>query len=218
MDRRATRAELCDRLDKQRRLTGVGSGGGQAGQGGLCVQWAQGHPLPLDALPSRDVVALAPGGEQGRGVRPRRQPPLCGDGSGAAPHQGGTWSRSRRVGSKVEVSDQGVNPRFVVTDLEQARTKVLYQKIYCARGQAENEIKDHKVYLKSDRTSCHRFAANQLRVFLHAAAYVLLETLRREVFRTTQWAAATMETLQLRLLKLGARVQECEERITISLP
>jgi len=133
-------------------------------------------------------------------------------------YQAGTWSRSRRVVIKVEVSEQGVNTRFVVTDLEQARTKVLYQKIYCARGQAENEIKDHKLYLKSDRTSCHRFEANQLRVFLHAAAYVLLETLRREVLRTTQWAAATMETIQLRLLKLGARVQECEERITISLP
>jgi len=133
-------------------------------------------------------------------------------------YQAGTWSRSRRVVIKVEVSDQGVNTRFVVTDLEQARTKVLDQKIYCARGQAENEIKDHKLYLKSDRTSCHRFEANQLRVFLHAAAYVLLETLRREVLRTTQWAAATMETIQLRLLKLGARVQEGEERITISLP
>src|SRR4030095_10677701 len=133
-------------------------------------------------------------------------------------YQAGTWSRSRRVVSKVEVSDQGVNPRFVVTDLEQARTKVLYQKIYCARGQAENEIKDHKLYLKSDRTSCHRFEANQFRVLLHAAAYVLLETVRREVLRTTQWASATMETIQLRLRKLGARVQECEDRITISLP
>jgi len=133
-------------------------------------------------------------------------------------YQAGTWLRSRRVVIKVEVSDQGVNTRFVVTDLEQARTKVLYQNIYCARGQAENEIKDHKLYLKSDRTSCHRFEANQVRVFLHAAAYVLLETLRREVLRTTQWASATMETIQLRLLKLGARVQEGEARITISLP
>ena len=97
---------------------------------------------------------------------------------------------------KVEVSDQGVNTRFVVTDLEQARTTVLYLKIYCARGQAENEIKDHKLSLKSDRTSCHRFEANQLRVFLPAAASVLLETVRREVLRTTQWAAATMETIQ----------------------
>jgi hypothetical protein len=133
-------------------------------------------------------------------------------------YQAQTWSRSRRVVIKVEVSEQGVNTRFVVTDMEQARTQVLYQHLYCARGQAENEIKDHKLYLKSDRTACHRFAANQFRLLLHAAAYVLLETLRREVLRTTQWASATMETIQLRLLKLGARVQECQDRITISLP
>jgi hypothetical protein len=132
--------------------------------------------------------------------------------------QAGTWSHSRRVVIKVEVSDQGVNTRFVVTDMEQARTKVLYQQIYCARGQAENEIKDHKRYLKSDRTSCHRFEANQFRLFLHSAAYVLLDTLRREVFKTAPWACATMETIQLRVLKLGARVQELTDRITISLP
>ena len=133
-------------------------------------------------------------------------------------YQAGTWSRLRRVVIKVEVSDQGVNTRFVVTDLEHARTKVLYQQIYCARGQAENEIKDHKRYLKSDRTSCHRFEANQFRLFLHSAAYVLLDTLRREVLKTTPWASATMETIQLRLLKLGSRVQECTDRIKISLP
>jgi hypothetical protein len=133
-------------------------------------------------------------------------------------YQAGTWSRSRRVVIKVEVSDQGVNTRFVVTDMEQARTQVLYQHIYCARGQAENEIKDHKRYLKSDRTSCHRFEANQFRLFLHSAAYVLLDTLRREVFKTAPWACATMETIQLRLLKLGARVQELTDRIKISFP
>ena len=119
---------------------------------------------------------------------------------------------------KVEVSAQGVNTRFVVTDMEQARTQVLYRQIYCARGQMENEIKDHKLYLKSDRTSCHRFEANQVRLFLHSAAYMLLDTLRREVLRSTPWACATMETIQLRLLKLGARVQEFKERIKISLP
>jgi len=133
-------------------------------------------------------------------------------------YQAGTWSHPRRVVIKVEVSDQGVNTRFVVTDLEHARTKVLYQHIYCARGQAENEIKDHKLYLKSDRTSCHRFEANQFRLFVHSAAYVLLDTLRREVLQTTPWASATMETLQLRLLKLGARVQEFTDWIKILLP
>ena len=133
-------------------------------------------------------------------------------------YQAGTWSRSRRVVIKVEVSEQGVNTRFVVTDMEQARTQVLYRHIYCARGQMENEIKDHKLYLKSERTSCHRFEANQVRLFLHSAAYVLLDTLRREVLRTTPWACATMATIQLRILKLGARVQEFKERIKIALP
>jgi hypothetical protein len=133
-------------------------------------------------------------------------------------YQAGTWSRSRRVVIKVEVSDQGVNTRFVVTDMEEARTKGLYQHIYCGRGQAENEIKAHKRSRKSDRTAWHRFEANQFRVFLHSAAYVLLDTLRREVFKTAPWACATMETIQLHVLKLGARVQELTDRIKISLP
>jgi hypothetical protein len=96
-------------------------------------------------------------------------------------YQEGTWSHSRRGVIKVEVAEQGVNTRFVVTDMEQARTQVLYRPIYCARGPMANESKDHKLSLKSDRTSCHRFEANQVRLFLHAAAYVRLDTLRREV-------------------------------------
>jgi len=95
---------------------------------------------------------------------------------------------------------------------------VLYRQIDCARGQAENAIKDHKRSWKSDRPSCHRVEANQFRLFLPSAAYVFLDTLRREVFKTTPWASATMETIQLRLLKLGARVPEFADRIKISLP
>lgn len=133
-------------------------------------------------------------------------------------YRANTWSRPRRVVIKVEVSGQGLNTRFVVTDLEQASAKALYRQIYCGRGQMENEIKDHKRYLKSDRTSCHRFEANQFRVFLHSAAYVLLDTLRRELLQGTPWAKATMETLQLRLLKLGARLREFRDRIELSLP
>jgi Transposase DDE domain group 1 len=131
--------------------------------------------------------------------------------------QAGTWSHSRRVVIKVEVSAQGVTTRFVVTDMEQARTHVLYRHISRARGHMANESKDHKLSLQSERTSCHRFEANPVRLFLHSAAYGLLDTLRREVFRTTSWACATMATLQLRFLKRGARVQECKERIKISL-
>jgi DDE family transposase len=72
--------------------------------------------------------------------------------------------------------------------------------------------------VKSDRTACHRFAANQCRFLWHSAAYVFLATLRRDVLRATQWASATMETIQLRILQLGARVQEFQNRLQISFP
>ena len=133
-------------------------------------------------------------------------------------YQAGTWSRSRRVVIKVEVCDQGVNTRFVVTDMEQARTKVLYQQIYCARGQAENEIKDHKLYLKSDRTSCHRFEANQFRVFLHSAAYVLLDTLRREVLRTTHGPLRRWRRSSYACSNSVPGCKSVKDRIKISLP
>lgn len=82
---------------------------------------------------------------------------------------------------KVEGSEQGGNTRFVGTEMEQARTQVLSHHLYCARGQAENESTDPKLSLQSARTACHCCAANQFRLVLHSAAYVLLETFRREV-------------------------------------
>jgi hypothetical protein len=130
--------------------------------------------------------------------------------------QAGTWVRSRRVVIKVEVSDQGVNTRFVVTALAQARTQVLYRHLSGARGQSEHESKAHTLDLKAERPACHRFAAHQLRFLWHSAASVFLDTLRRDVVRATQWASATRETIQLRLLKLGARVQACQNRLQIS--
>ncbi len=132
--------------------------------------------------------------------------------------QAGTWSRSRRVVSTVEGSDQGVHTRVVVTDFEQARATGLDRPMDGARGQAENASQDHNRSWKSDRTACHRFEAKQCRLFLHAAAYVFLDTLRREGFQTTPWASATMATIQLRVLKLGARVQEFTDRLKISWP
>lgn len=127
-----------------------------------------------------------------------------------------SWSRYRRVVVKVEVTAKGTNTRFVVTDMEEAPAKRLYQEIYCSRAQAENYIKDHKRYLRSDKASCHRFQANQFRLLLHSAAYVLFDTFRREVLRGTEWA--TIETLRLKLVKLGARVRELKTRIKIELP
>jgi hypothetical protein len=91
-------------------------------------------------------------------------------------YQAGTWSRPRRVVITVAGSEPGSTTRFVVAARERARTTVLSQKISCARGQAENDLKDHHLDLQSERPSCHRFEAHQWRVLLHAAAYVFLAT------------------------------------------
>ena len=133
-------------------------------------------------------------------------------------YRAGSWSRFRRVIVKVDVGPQGTNVRYVVTDMEKASARSLYQKIYCNRARAENFIKDHKLYLHSDRASCHRFEANQFRLFLHSLAYILFDTLRREVLRGTEWSASTIETLRLKLIKVGARVRELKTKIKIELP
>ena len=106
----------------------------------------------------------------------------------------------------------------MVTDFEQAKTQALYQQIYCARGKAELFIKDHKTYLKSDRSSCHRFAANQFRLFVHSPAYVLLHAMRNSLFRGTEWAIANIQTIQLKILKIGDKVRQLKTMIKAKLP
>jgi hypothetical protein len=119
---------------------------------------------------------------------------------------------------KVEVSEQGVQTRCIVTEMAPARPQGLYRPLYGARGPMANERKDHKLSLQSERTACHRFEANPGRFFLHAAASGRLDTRRREVRRTTPWACATLATIQWRFRKLGARGQECKERIMLAWP
>ncbi len=136
-----------------------------------------------------------------------------------------SWEQYRRIVVKVEVSNQGVseripsgNIRFISTDMFNAKTKALYEDIYCRRGKSELYIKDHKKYLKSDRSSCHRFEANQFRLFLHSIAYVLLHSLRTEILKGTEFSNATFETIRLKLIKIGARIIEIKTKIKIHLP
>ena len=130
----------------------------------------------------------------------------------------GSWSGPQRVIVKVEVNEKGTNIRYVVTDLRCIRTKALYELGYCARGKMELYIKESKTYLESDRMSCNRFEANQFRLFMHSAAYVLLHTFRSETLRATEYATATMQTIQLRLIKIAAYVKEMKTRIKIEFP
>ena len=133
-------------------------------------------------------------------------------------YQANTWQTQRRIVCKVEVSDQGENVRFVVTNFQSSQPSFIYSKVYCARGRMELFIKDHKTFLHSDRTSCHRFEANQFRLFLHSAAYVILHALARTGLAHTKWEHAQVNTLQNRILKVGAKVVEMKTRIRFHFP
>jgi hypothetical protein len=130
----------------------------------------------------------------------------------------GSWQDTQKVIVKVEVSSKGTNIRYIVTDIRFIRTKALYENAYCARGQMELYIKEHKTYLCSDRMSCSRFEANQFRLFMHSAAYVLLHALRTEVLANTEYAKASMKTIRLRLIKVAAYVKEMKTLIRIEFP
>jgi len=133
-------------------------------------------------------------------------------------YKAGSWEVEERVIVKVEVNDKGTNIRYIATNNTEYRTKKLYEIGYCQRGAMELRIKEHKTYLKSDRTSCHKFEANQFRLFMHSAAYVLMHTLQKEVLKGTEFVNSTMQTLQLKVLKTAAKVQELKTKIKIEFP
>ena len=128
------------------------------------------------------------------------------------------WEKSQKVIVKVEASSMGTNVRYIVTDLRDYKTKELYEKGYCARGNMELRIKDHKLFLQSDRMSCTSFLANQFRLFLHSAAYVLIHNLQKEVLKNTDFFNATMKTIQLKIIKVAAFVKEFKTKVKIELP
>jgi hypothetical protein len=127
-----------------------------------------------------------------------------------------TWDRPRRVIAKAEHTEQGANPRFVVTSLT-GQGQALYDDLYCQRGEAENRIKEQQLGLFADRTSGHDFRANQFRVLLSAAAYVLVETLRRVGLAGTELAKAQVGTIRLKLLKIGGRIVRSVRRVVVHL-
>ena len=124
---------------------------------------------------------------------------------------------TRRVIAKAERTALGPNNRFVVTNLKGRRAKYLYDKVYCARGEMENRIKEQQLYLFADRTSCHKFGANQFRLLLASAAYVLMNELRREGLKGTELERATCQTIRLKLLKIGAIVTISVRRLCVRM-
>jgi hypothetical protein len=130
-----------------------------------------------------------------------------------------SWSCSRRVIGKAEHLAKGSNPRFIVTSLseEDFPSRFLYEQIYCARGEMENRIKEQQLALFSDRTSCSKMKANQLRLWFSTVAYLMLHLLRQFGLKGTQWARAQCDTIRLKILKIGAQIRISVRRFTLSI-
>jgi hypothetical protein len=136
-----------------------------------------------------------------------------------------SWARKRRVVARIEASAsdeddmlrRGLDIRYVVTSLAKGSAEAIYATLYCARGQAENLIKQHKAQLASDRTSCRSPLANQMRLILHTAAYWLLLDLRDCVPSWHPLRQSEFASIRLRLLKLAGRFIETASRIRVAL-
>jgi hypothetical protein len=126
-----------------------------------------------------------------------------------------SWSKERRVIGKAEHTEKGSNPRFIVTSLKED-AQMVYDESYCARGDMENRIKE-QLLLFSDRISCHKWWANQLRLLFSALAYVLLERLRTLTLQGTIYARSRVDTIRLKLLKIGGIVIRNSRRIRLLL-
>jgi hypothetical protein len=147
--------------------------------------------------------------EAGRSKKVRRMHQLT--------YRSRTWSREEKVVARVEATEMGSDARFVVTNLA-GRAKVLYEKVYCARGRMENMIKDLKLYTRSDKTACSRWQANQFRLFLHMGAYWLLHSVRMAAPKRSRWRGATFATIRAVFVKIACRVEELKTRIKLSFP
>lgn len=130
-----------------------------------------------------------------------------------------SWCRARRVVAKAEQTGDKANPRFIVSSLliQQWPARELYEDFYCARGECENRIKEAQLDLFADRLSAATFRANQLRLWLASAAYMLMHTLRRVGLAGTALARACANTIRLKLLKIGAVVTVSVRRVKLAM-
>ena len=130
-----------------------------------------------------------------------------------------TWSRTRRVVAKAEHLNKGSNPRFVVTSLAQKwfAAPVVYETMYCERGEMENRIKEQQLGLFADRTSTATMRGNQLRLYFSSIAYILMHDLRRLALKDTELERAQCTTIRLKVLKIGAQIEVTVRRVWIRM-
>jgi hypothetical protein len=191
------------------------------GDSGFCrwrlMRWCDSHGigyvlgLPKNAVLQREAIDWIARAERQfqRTGQPQR---IFGSFSYAAE----SWDRTRRVIAKAEHNAKGPNPRFIVTNVP-GDSQELYEDVYCQRGEMENRIKEQQLDLFADRTSCHRFLANQFRLLLSSAAYVLVQALRRTALAGTELARAQVGTIRLKLFKVAARVVVSVRRVVFHL-
>ena len=129
----------------------------------------------------------------------------------------GSWSQEERVVARIIVGPLGVDVRYIVSSFEQADAEYIYDTVYCQRGNAELFIKECKLGLGSDRSSCTRWESNQFRLLLHVTAYVILHRFRSQVLVGTKWERATFDEIRLRLIKLGGRVEVLKTKVKLHL-
>ena len=135
-----------------------------------------------------------------------------------AEYAAGSWSQPERVVIRIMVSENGVDVRYIVTSFCKAEPKYIYETVYCQRGNAELFIKECKLGLGSDRSSCNRAESNQFRLFLHVAAYTIMHTFREKVLVGTPWARATFEQIRLRVIKVAGRLEIFKTKVKLHLP
>jgi len=133
-------------------------------------------------------------------------------------YQAGTWKYAQRVIVKIEVNEKGTNVRYIVTNFKHNNSRFLYQELYCGRGQMELYIKELKTYLDADRMSCNKFTANQFRLFLHAAAYVILLEIKQKVFKGSELETASILTIKEKIIHTAVHIRVMKTKIKIEFP
>lgn len=191
------------------------------GDSGFCrwrlMRWCDSHGIGyVLGLAKNKVLERAARDEIERAQRQFRRTGQVQRVFGSFSYAAGSWDRPRRVIAKAEHTAQGPNPRFVVVNVP-GDPQELYEDVYCQRGEMENRIKEQQLGLFADRTSCHRFLANQFRLLLSSAAYVLVQALRRTALAGTELARAQVGTIRLKLFKVAARVVVSVRRVVFQL-
>ena len=178
-----------------------------------CDSHGVGYVLGLARNPALERLAADWIGTADRRFKSAGQPQRV---FGSFAYAAASWDRRRRVIVKAEHTAKGPNPRFVVVNVP-GDPRELYEEVYCQRGEMENRIKEQQLDLFADRTSCHDFLANQFRLLLSSAAYVLVQALRRTALRGTDLERAQVGTIRLKLLKVAARVVASARRVVFHL-